>query len=108
MQEGTTGYNVARQAALRAGLPVTVPGMTVDRQCGSGLMAIAIAAKQIIADGMAVTVGGGVESISLVQNAHKNTHRAHDPWLADHGRSTHLSLLDTAEYVPERYLISRE
>ena len=71
MQEGTTGYNVARQAALRAGLPATVPGMTVDRQCGSGLMAIATAAKQIITDGMTVTVGGGVESISLVQNAHK-------------------------------------
>jgi acetyl-CoA C-acetyltransferase len=108
MQEGTTGYNVARQAALRAGLPVTVPGMTVDRQCGSGLMAIAIAAKQIVADGMAVTVGGGVESISLVQNAHKNTHRAHDPWLADHGRSIYISMLDTAENVAERYRISRD
>jgi acetyl-CoA C-acetyltransferase len=108
MQEGTTGYNVARQAALRAGLPVTVPGMTVDRQCGSGLMAIAIAAKQIVADGMAVTVGGGVESISLVQNGHKNSHRAHDPWLADHGRSIYISMLDTAENVAERYRISRD
>ena len=108
MQEGTTGYNVARQAALRAGLPVTVPGMTVDRQCGSGLMAIAIAAKQIVANGMAVTVGGGVESISLVQNGHKNSHRAHDPWLADHGRSIYISMLDTAENVAERYRISRD
>jgi acetyl-CoA C-acetyltransferase len=108
MQEGTTGYNVARQAALRAGLPVTVPGMTVDRQCGSGLMAIAIAAKQIIADGMTVTVGGGVESISLVQNAHKNTHRAQDPWLAGHGRSIYISMLDTAENIAERYRISRD
>jgi acetyl-CoA C-acetyltransferase len=108
MQEGTTGYNVARQAALRAGLPVTVPGMTVDRQCGSGLMAIAIAAKQIVADGMAVTVGGGGESISLVQNGHKNSHRAHDPWLADHGRSIYISMLDTAENVAERYRISRD
>jgi acetyl-CoA C-acetyltransferase len=108
MQEGTTGYNVARQAALRAGLPVTVPGMTVDRQCGSGLMAIAIAAKQILADGMAVAVGGGVESISLVQNAHKNTYRAYDPWLADHGQSIYSSMLDTAENVAERYRISRD
>ena len=108
MQEGTTGYNVARQAALRAGLPAAVPGMTVDRQCGSGLMAIAIAAKQIIADGMAVTVGGGVESISLVQNAHKNTYRAHDPWLADRDRSIYISMLDTAENVAERYRVSRE
>jgi acetyl-CoA C-acetyltransferase len=108
MQEGTTGYNVARQAALRAGLPATVPGMTVDRQCSSGLMAIAIAAKQITGDGMTVTVGGGVESISLVQNAHKNTYRAHDPWLADHGRSIYISMLDTAENVAERYRISRD
>ena len=88
MQEGATGYNAPRQAALRAGLPATVPGMTVDQQCGSGLMAIAIAAKQIVADGMAVTIGGGVESISLVQNAHKNTHHAQHPWLAGHGQSS--------------------
>jgi acetyl-CoA C-acetyltransferase len=108
MQEGTTGYNVARQAALRAGLPATVPGMTVDRQCSSGLMAIAIAAKQIIADGMTVTVGGGVESISLVQNSHKNTYRAQDPWLVGHGRSIYISMLDTAENVAERYRISRD
>jgi acetyl-CoA C-acetyltransferase len=108
MQEGTTGYNVARQAALRASLPVTVPGMTVDRQCGSGLMAIAIAAKQIIADGMAITVGGGVESISLVQNAHQNTYRAHDPWLAGRERSVYISMLDTAENVAGRYRISRD
>src|SRR5690554_5896115 len=66
LQEGSTRINIARQAALRAGLPVSVSGMTVDRQCASGLMAIAIAAKQIIADGMTVTVKGGVESISLV------------------------------------------
>jgi acetyl-CoA C-acetyltransferase len=108
MQEGTTGYNVARQAALRAGLPATVPGMTVDRQCGSGLMAIAIAAKQIITDGMAVTVGGGVESISLVQNEHQNTHRARDPWLAGQERSIYVSMLETAENVAERYRIGRE
>jgi len=108
MQEGTTGYNVARQAALRAGLPATVPGMTVDRQCGSGMMAIAIAARQIITDGMAVTAGGGVESISLVQNEHQNTYRARDPWLAGHGRSIYISMLETAENVAERYGIDRE
>jgi acetyl-CoA C-acetyltransferase len=108
MQEGATGFNVARQAALRAGLPDAVPGMTVDRQCASGLMAVSIAAKQIVVDGMSVTVGGGVESISLVQNEHRNTYRAQDPWLADHGRSVYISMLETAENVAERYRISRE
>src|SRR4051812_13542102 len=68
LQQGTPGANVARQAALRAGLPNTVSGQTIDRQCSSGLMAIATAAKQIIIDNMNVTVAGGVESISLVQN----------------------------------------
>jgi acetyl-CoA C-acetyltransferase len=68
MQEGSTSFNVARQAVLRAGLPTSVPAMTIDRQCASGLMAVATAAKQIVADGMQIAVGGGVESISLVQN----------------------------------------
>ncbi|MGH7064959.1 MAG: acetyl-CoA C-acyltransferase, partial [Stellaceae bacterium] len=84
LQQGSTGYNIARQAALRAGLPVTVPGMSIDRQCASGLMAIATAAKEIIDDGMNIAVGGGVESISLVQNEHRNQHRAQDPWLVEH------------------------
>ncbi|MEV6119298.1 acetyl-CoA C-acyltransferase [Streptomyces sp. NPDC052077] len=108
MQEGSTGGNVARQAALRAGLPPTVPGMTLDRQCSSGLMAIATAAHQITADGMTITVGGGVESISLVQNAHRNTYRAHDPWLTEHGRSIYIPMLDTAENVALRYGVDRE
>ncbi|MBC7286362.1 MAG: acetyl-CoA C-acyltransferase, partial [Hoeflea sp.] len=69
-QYGATGSNVARQSLLRAGLPTSVPGMSVDRKCSSGLMAIAIAAKQIIADNMAVTVGGGLEAISLTQTSH--------------------------------------
>ena len=69
MQEGATGFNVARQAALRAGLPDAVPGMTVDRQRASGLMAVSIAAKQVVVDGMSVTVGGGVESISLIRTS---------------------------------------
>src|SRR5579862_4746154 len=67
LQQGSTGFNIARQCALRAGLPETVAGMSVDRQCASGMMAIATAAKQIIDDDMQITVGGGLESISLVQ-----------------------------------------
>lgn len=105
--EGTTGYTVARQAALRAGLPVTVAGMTVDRQCASGMMAISIAAKEIIVDGLAIAVGGGVESLSLIQNEYKNRYRVDDPWLAKH-HNYYISMMDTAEIVAERYGISRE
>jgi acetyl-CoA C-acetyltransferase len=76
MQQGSSGQNVARQSLLAAGLPVTVPGMTVDRQCSSGMMAIAIAAKQVLEDNMPIVVGGGLESISLVQNEHYNRYRA--------------------------------
>lgn len=108
LPEGATGFNTARQAALRAGLPETVPGMTVDRQCASGLMAVAIAAKQIIVDGMKVVVGGGVESISLVQNDHLNRHRARDPWLEEHAGGLYLPMLHTAEIVAERYGVSRD
>ena len=108
MQEGTTGFNVARQSVLRAGLPDTVPAMTIDRQCASGLMAIATAAKQIVADGMSVAVGGGVESISLVQNEYQNSYRAQDPWLREHRPSIYLSMLETAEIVAERYGVGRE
>jgi acetyl-CoA C-acetyltransferase len=108
MQEGTTGFNVARQALLRAGLSPSVAGMTIDRQCASGLMAIATAAKQITADGMAITVGGGVESISLVQNEHRNSHRAEDPWLTAHGHGIYVSMLETAENVAERYGVGRD
>lgn len=105
--EGTTGYTVARQAALRAGLPVTVAGMTVDRQCASGMMAISIAAKEIIVDGLEIAVGGGVESLSLIQNEYKNCHRVVDPWLAKN-HNFYISMVDTAEIVAERYGISRE
>lgn len=108
MQEGSTGYNVARQATLRAGLPVTVPGMTVDRQCASGLMAVATAAKEIITDGLQVAVGGGVESISLVQNEHRNSYRAVDPWLAENGHDVYIPMLETAENVAERFSVSRQ
>jgi acetyl-CoA C-acetyltransferase len=108
MQQGCTGGNVARQALLRAGLPVTVPGMTIDRQCSSGLMAIATAAKQIIADGMQVTVGGGLESISLVQNDKMNRYRATDPYLVQHLPQIYMTMIETAEIVAERYGITRE
>jgi acetyl-CoA C-acetyltransferase len=108
MQQGSSGFNIARQAALRAGLGVGVAGMTVDRQCASGLMAIAVAAKQVVHDGMDIVVGGGVESISLVQNEHMNTHRAEDPWLRDNAADLYLPMLHTAEVVAERYAVSRE
>jgi acetyl-CoA C-acetyltransferase len=78
LQQGSQGSNVARQAALRAGLPDAVAAMSLDRQCSSGMMAIATAAKEIMHDGMQVAVGGGVESISLVQNEHMNRYRAQD------------------------------
>jgi len=108
LQQGSTGFNVARQAALRAGLPVSIPGMTVDRQCASGLMAIATAAKQIIVDGMNVVVAGGVESVSLVQNEHFNQFRIKDPVLDERIPALYMSMLETAEIVSQRYDISRE
>jgi acetyl-CoA C-acetyltransferase len=108
LQQGSSGYNVARQAAIRAGLPVTVAGMTVDRQCASGLMAIATAAKQIVHDGMTIAVGGGVESISLVQNDKRNEYRAHDPWLVENRPDLYMTMIETAEIVAERYQVTRE
>lgn len=108
MQQGTSGSNVARQSAIRAGLPASVAAMTVDRQCSSGLMAIAIGAKQIVVDGMPVVVAGGVESISLVQNQHMNSHYARDPWIQEHYPTFYMSMLETAEIVAARYGIGRE
>jgi acetyl-CoA C-acetyltransferase len=108
IQQGSTGFNVARQAALRAGLPVSVPGMTVDRQCASGLMAIATAAKQIVHDGMNIAVAGGVESVSLVQNEHQNFFRFQDPALDAGVPQLYMTMLETAEIVAERYKISRD
>jgi acetyl-CoA C-acetyltransferase len=108
MQQGSTGGNVARQGLLRAGFPVTVPGMSIDRQCSSGLMAIATAAKQIVHDGMQVTIGGGVESISLVQNDKMNRFRAADPWLVKNLPQVYMTMIETAEIVAERYGVSRE
>lgn len=108
LQQGTTGTNVARLIALRAGLPVTVSGMTLDRQCSSGLMAVATAAKQVMYDGMDVVVGGGLESISLVQNEHMNLHRAADDELIALHPDIYMPMLQTAEVVAKRYGISRE
>ena len=107
-QQGSSGGNTARQSLLRAGLPVSVSGMTVDRMCSSGLMAIATAAKQVMVDGMQVVVGGGLESISLVQAGKPNTHRARDPWLVEHIPALYMAMIETAEVVAERYGISRE
>jgi acetyl-CoA C-acetyltransferase len=108
LQQGATGQNIARQVALRAGLPVTVPGMTLDRQCSSGLMAVATAARQIQYDGMDCVVGGGLESISLVQNEHMNVHRMVDEGLTAMHPDIHMPMLQTAEVVAKRYGITRE
>ena len=108
MPQGTQGGNVARQIALAAGLPVTTAGMTVDRQCSSGMMAIAIAAKTVIVDNVDIMVGGGLESISLVQNEHANTFRAKDPRLLEMHEHIYMPMIDTAEVVAGRYDIRRE
>ncbi len=108
LQQGSTHSNTARQCAIRAGLPDTVPGMTIDRQCSSGMMAIGAAAKQIIDDGMQVAVGGGLESVSLVQNDKINLFRAKDPWIAEHMPDIYMSMLETAETVAARYGIARQ
>ncbi|MGA0606304.1 acetyl-CoA C-acyltransferase [Phenylobacterium sp. VNQ135] len=108
MQQGTTGNNIARQAALRAGLPNTVSGMTIDRQCSSGLMGVATAAKYIVNDGAPVAIGGGVESISLVQNDKSNRFMALDPWLSQNVPELWTSMIETAEIVADRYGVSRE
>jgi acetyl-CoA C-acetyltransferase len=108
LQQGSQGSNVARQAALRAGLPQSVAGMSVDRQCASGMMAIATAAKQILYDDMTITIGGGVESVSLVQTNNIRRDRAQDPALLESVPGLYMSMLETAELVADRYGISRE
>ena len=108
MPQGTQGHNIARQVALAAGLPVTTAGMTVDRQCSSGMMAIATAAKNVIVDNVDVAVGGGLESISLVQNEHYNLHRAKDPRLLEQHPHILMPMIDTAEVVAGRYDVNRE
>ena len=108
MPQGTQGQNIARQITLSAGLPVTTAGMTVDRQCSSGMMAIALAAKTVVADNVDIIVAGGLESISLVQNEHINTFRAKDPRLLELHEHVYMPMIDTAEVVAKRYDISRD
>jgi acetyl-CoA C-acetyltransferase len=108
LQQGTTGNNVARQIAVRAGLPITTSGMTIDRQCSSGLMAVATAAKQVMYDGMDCVIGGGLDSISLVQNENMNIHRMVDDGLMAIEPNYFMPMLQTAEVVAKRYNVSRE
>ena len=105
--EGATGVNIARQCAIRAGLPVTVSGMTVNRFCSSGLQTIVLAAQRIIAGEGDVYVAGGVESISCVQQE-VNTHMIADSWIAEHKPEIYWPMLQTAETVAKRYSVSKE
>jgi len=107
-QQGTQGYNIGRLTAAAAGLPETVPGMTIDRMCSSGLMAVATAAKQIMTDGMDIVLAGGVESISLTQNKYKNTYRARSETVTAHWPHMYMTMIETAEIVARRYGISRD
>ena len=108
LQQGSQGLCLGRQSALAAGLPIETAGMSVDRQCSSSLMTVAIAAKNIIVDGVDIAIGGGVESISLVQNKHINRFRAGDRSVLDARTDIYMPMIDTAEIVSRRYGISRE
>jgi acetyl-CoA C-acetyltransferase len=108
MQEATTGLNVARRALLVAGLPVTVAGTTIDRQCSSGLQSMALLANSIRNDGVVAGIAGGLESISLVQNDHRNTFHMFDNTLRGPAADVFMPMIDTAEVVAKRYGISRE
>jgi len=108
MQQGSSGANIGRTAGVAAGLPSSVAGMSMDRQCASGMMAIATAAKQVIVDNMSIVVGGGLESISLVQNEHRNAYRATSPAVISKSEHAYMSMLDTAEIVAKRYNVSRD
>jgi acetyl-CoA C-acetyltransferase len=108
LPEGATGQNIARQSAIRAGLPVTTAGVTVNRFCSSGMQAIAMAAHRVIVDRVPIMVAGGLESISLVQNEHMNLHRLREAWLEEHKPEVYMSMIETAEVVATRYYITRE
>ena len=107
-QQGTQSYNLGRLCSVAAGLPDTTAGMTMDRQCSSGLMSIAWAAKSIMCDEMDVAVAGGLESISLVQTKHKNSYRNVSQTVTDIDPTAYIPMIETAEIVSERYGISRE
>jgi acetyl-CoA C-acetyltransferase len=106
-QQGTQAYNLGRLCAVAAGLPASVAGMAIERQCSSGLMSIAWAAKSIICDEIDIAVAGGLESISLVQNKHKNSYRNQSQAVLDKDPSAYIAMIETAEIVAERYGISR-
>jgi acetyl-CoA C-acetyltransferase len=108
LTQGTGSMNIGRLSALAGGLPVTVGGMTLDRQCSSGMYAIAAAANQIVNDGVGPMVAGGLDSISLVQNKKMNTHRMVDPSLVKKHKDIYMPMLQTAEVVAARYGITRE
>src|SRR5260370_33670366 len=108
IQQGAQGFNVARQSALRAGLPDSVPAMSIARQCSSGMMAIATAAKEIIDDGMTIAIGGGVESVSFVQGDKMVRTRGDDPELMTRIPGLYMTMIETAEIVADRYKIPRE
>ena len=105
-QQGTQALNIGRLSGMAAGLPDTVPGMTIDRQCSSGLMAIATGAKQIITDNMDVVVAGGIESISLVQTAYFRLDA--DPLVLDMQQHAYMPMIETADHVAEKYNVTRE
>lgn len=107
-QQGTQGYNIGRLSAIAAGLPESVAGMTVDRMCASGLMAIAMADRQVRHDGLEAAVAGGVESISLVQTKHKNSYRSVSQAVLAQSPHMYMPMIETAEIVAERYGVSRE
>src|ERR1700751_2170802 len=107
LSEGTTGGNIGRQIALRAGLPVTTAGVTVNRFCSSGLQTIAMAAQRVMTEKAPVIVAGGLDSISCVQNE-INTHMRQDPWLVEHKPGIFWTMIQTAEQVAKHYGISRE
>ena len=107
-QQGTQAYNLGRLCGIAGGLPDTTAGMTVDRQCSSGLMTIATAAKSIMCNELDVAVAGGVESISLVQNKHKNSYRAVSKTVLEVSPTAYIQMIETAETVAERYGISRD
>src|SRR3546814_277143 len=105
-QQGTQAYNLGRLCAYTGGLPDSVPGMTLDRQCSSGLQTISIAAKNIIAGEQDIVIAGGLESISLVQNKHKNSYRFVSKAVLAQQPTAYIPMIETAELVAERYGIS--
>ena len=108
LQQGSTHMNVARQALIRAGLPTSVPGMSLDRQCSSGLMSIGVIANRVRLGEIDIGVGGGLESVSLVQTPAMNVDRLVDPWIEAHRPDVYMTMLETAEIVAARYGVSRE